>query len=375
MEDFKGKMKILILSNYANGLYLFRKEVLAAFLKAGYEVVVSVPPDENCKKVEELGCKVIPTEFERRGNNPIHDLKLLLKYIKLLRTQKPDIVLTYTIKPNLYGGLACRFCKIPYLVNITGLGTAIEGQGVLGKILLWFYRIATRDAACIFFQNEGNREFMQKRGIGRERSRLLPGSGVNLKEHPFSEYPSEENGIVFLAVLRIMKDKGIEEYLKAAEQMKEEYPNTYFYLAGEYEEETRSRYEPEIERLSGQEVIRYLGHIDNVPEVMAASHVIVHPSYHEGLSNVLLEAAACGRPVLASDVPGCRETLQDKVSGLLFLPESVESLIETMKVFLNYTLEKRKEMGTEGRKYVESVFDRNIVISIYLEEIQKVVNK
>lgn len=368
-------MKILILSNYANGLYLFRKEVLTAFLEHDYETVVSVPPDENCRKIEELGCKVIPIEFERRGNNPVHDLRLFLKYVKLLKEQKPDIVLTYTIKPNLYGGLACRLSGIPLLVNITGLGTALEKQGILGKVLLFFYRIATKNAACVFFQNEGNRQFMLERGIGQTHNRLLPGSGVNLKEHSFAEYPSEKDGITFLAVLRIMKDKGIEEYLKAAEQIKKEYPDTYFWLAGEYEEETRQLYEPEIQRLSEQGVIRYFGHIDNVPKVMADSHVIVHPSYHEGLSNVLLEAAACGRPVLASDVPGCRETLQSGLSGLLFQSKSTESLVRTIKTILSYTEADRREMGMRGREYVESVFDRNKVISIYLEEIQKGINK
>ncbi len=364
-------MKILILSNYANGLYLFRKEVLTAFLDMGHEVAVSVPPDDNCGKIKALGCVVISTKFERRGNNPVHDFQLFLKYGKLLKEQKPDIVLTYTIKPNLYGGLACALKRVPYLVNITGLGTAVEKQGVLGKALLCFYRIATKKAACVFFQNEGNQKFMQERGIGRKHSRLLPGSGINLKEHPCSPYPAEKDGIIFLAVLRIMKDKGIEEYLKAAQQIKKEYPFVRFYLAGEYEEESRAVYEPEIEKLSGEGVLNYLGHIDNVPEVMAGSHVIVHPSYHEGLSNVLLEGAACGRPVLASNVSGCRETLKEGVSGLLFAPESTESLVNALKEILRRTESERREMGIQGRKYVEKVFDRKKVIAIYKEEMQK----
>ncbi|MDY2699328.1 MAG: glycosyltransferase family 4 protein [Lachnospiraceae bacterium] len=366
-------MKILILSNYANGLYLFRKEVLKTFLDYGYETVVSVPGDENCRKIEELGCQLIVTDFERRGNNPIRDLGLFMNYLRLLKEQKPDIVLTYTIKPNLYGGLACRVSKVPYLINVTGLGTALERPGILGKILLLFYRIATKKAACVFFQNEGNRQFMLERKIGSGKDRLLPGSGVNLEEHPFSAYPSEQDGIIFLAVLRIMKEKGIEEYLAAAKQIKEEYPNTHFYLVGEYEEETRSVYEPQIEELSSNGVIRYFGHIDYVHQVMSKSHVIVHPSYHEGLSNVLLEAAACGRPVLASDVPGCRETLQPEKSGLLFEAKNTESLIQSIRKFLSDTEENRREMGVRGRQYVETVFDRKKVIEAYIEEIQKAI--
>ena len=365
-------MKILILSNYANGLYLFRKEVLLSFLEKGYETVVSVPPDENCEKLKALGVRLIPTAFERRGNNPVHDGRLFLRYLSLLKEEKPDVVLTYTIKPNLYGGLACRLKKVPYLVNITGLGTALEQSGLLGRILLKFYRIATKRASCVFFQNDGNRQFMLDRKIGVNRDRLLPGSGVNLKEQPFSPYPSEEKGIIFLAVLRIMKDKGIEEYLEAAKKITEEYPNAHFYLVGEFEEETRWRYEPLLEELSSKGIIRYFGHIDNVPEVMAESHIIVHPSYHEGLSNVLLEAAACGRPVLASDVPGCRETLEQEKSGLLFAPRDTDSLVRTIKSILMRTETERKEMGLMGREYVENTFDRNKVITAYFEEIQRV---
>lgn len=368
-------MKILILSNYANGLYLFRKEVLSAFLNKGYETVVSVPTDENCGKLKALGVRLAPIEFERRGNNPVHDARLLMGYLRLLKKEKPDVVLTYTIKPNLYGGLACRMRRVPYLVNVTGLGTAIEKPGILGKILLGFYRIATKRASCVFFQNEGNRQFMLDKGIGSGKDRLLPGSGVNLSEHPAMPYPSEDEGINFLAVLRIMKDKGVGEYLKAAEKIHADYPHTQFYLAGEYEEEERKIFEPQLKELEAKGTVRYLGHIDNVPEVMAKSHVIVHPSYHEGLSNVLLEAAACARPVLASDVPGCRETLQQGLSGLTFSTKDAESLIQAIRTLLSYTESDRREMGIRGREYVENVFDRNKVIDIYFSEIQKAVNK
>ena len=363
-------MKILVLSNNANGMYLFRKEVLLAFMDKGYETVVALPTDEYCEKIKALGFKVIPTEMERRGSNPIHDLKLFFRYIRLLKEEKPDVVLTYTIKPNLYGGLACRLKRIPYIINITGLGTALKSSGIMAKILLKFYQIVTAKASCTFFQNEANRQFMLDRGIGMVKNRLLPGSGVNLIEHPLSLYPDETGGVIFLAVLRIMKDKGIAEYLECAKRITDEYNNTRFYLAGGYEEETRHIYEPVIKKLSDQGIIKYFGHIDNVPEVMAKSHVIVHPSYHEGMSNVLLEAAACGRPVLASDVAGCRETLQQGLSGLLFRPEDAESLIQAVKTILSYTESDRSQMGLRGREYIEHTFDREKVVKAYLEEIE-----
>ncbi len=364
-------MKILILTNYANGLYLFRRELLLALQADGHNIFVSVPPDENCSKIEDLGCSIIETPFERRGNNPVKDIRLFFSYMKLLKKEKPDMVLTYTIKPNLYGGLACRIRKVPYICNITGLGTAIENEGVLSKCLLLFYRIAVKKAQRVFFQNETNRQFMHAHKIACHNDGILPGSGVNLTEHPFVDYPSEENGISFLAVIRIMKDKGIEEYLEAARRVKKRHENAHFILVGEYEEETRSIYEPQIKTLEEQGVITYLGHIDYVKEVMAKSHVIVHPSYHEGLSNVLLEAAACGRPVLASNVSGCKETFSEGKSGFGFQVKDADALEKIIEKMLNCSGDERKQMGICGRKWVETHFDRNIVIQKYREEIKR----
>ena len=358
-------MKILILSNFANGLYLFRKEVVSAFIQRGDTVLISVPLDENCGKLEKLGAKIIPCDLERRGMNPLKDLKLLGEYLTLLKKEKPDLVLTYTIKPNLYGGLATRIKCIPYAMNITGLGTALENPGLLGKLLLLFYRFVSAGAKQVFFQNEGNMYFMQEHHIAVRNAHLLPGSGVNLEEHPFCPYPSEEKGIRFLAVLRIMKDKGIEEYLYAAQKMSESFPDISFELVGEYEEESRPTYEPMIQQLEQQGNLTYYGHIDNVPEVMAHCHVLIHPSYHEGLSNVCLEAAACGRAVLTTDVSGCRETVNSS-SGILFAPRSKEALLEAIQAVLSCTEKDRRTMGICGRKHVEEHFSRKIVVDAYL---------
>lgn len=360
------------MTNYANGLILFRKELVTELLQHHFSVKVSVPMDENCGKIEKLGVELIPTEFERRGNNPVHDFKLFLNYLTMLKQEKPDIVLTYTIKPNLYGGLACRLKGVPYLCNVTGLGTALEQGGLLSQILTRFYRVATKKAKCVFFQNGSNMEFMHQKKIALKQSELLPGSGVNLEEHPFVPYPSEENGITFLAVIRIMKDKGIEEYLYAAEKIKQKYASTNFLLVGEYEEETRKNYEPQIRAMEEKGVLHYLGHIDHVPEVMGKSHVIVHPSYHEGLSNVLLEAAACGRPVLASNVPGCKETLIEKETGLSFASENSEALVKAIETILTFTPKERETMGKNGHAYIEEYFSRKKVIDSYFAQIHNI---
>lgn len=371
-------MKILILTNYANGLWLFRKELLLAFLEEGHTVYVSLPPDENVDKLRSLRCggravRIIETPFERRGNNPARDLKLFLDYRRLLKQYQPGAVLTYTIKPNLYGGLACRLGHVPYLCNVTGLGTAIEDGGALSRILLRFYKISMKKAERVFFQNAKNREFMNRHGIAVHNSGLLPGSGVNLCEHTFSPYPPETEGIIFLAVIRIMRDKGIDEYLEAARVMVRRQAETdvqiRFWLAGEYEEESRAQYEPVIRELEDSGILRYFGHIDNVGEVMAQSHVIVHPSYHEGLSNVLLEAAACGRPVLASRISGCVETFCEGESGFGFAIKSADALVQAMEKVLALSGEERERMGRAGRKWVEDHFDRNIVLQAYRDEL------
>ena len=363
--------KILILANSSSGLYGFRNELVLDMLRQ-HEVYASLPDETNNKELSEEGCQIIKTEFNRRGMNPAKDIKLFLTYWKYLKQIRPDMVLLYTIKPNLYGGLACRLGKVPYISNITGLGTALQKDNILSRFLLVFYRISLKKAQRVFFQNKENLNFMQEKQVALHNAKLLPGSGVNLQINSYQPYPSEENGIRFFAVLRIMKDKGIEEFLTAAEKLYDKDHTCHFTLAGAYEAETKEKYEPWVNRLVEKDVLTYLGYISNVKEVMADSHVIVHPSYHEGLSNVLLEAAACGRPVLASNVPGCRETLQDGITGDLFEAENTDSLYEAMEKILSYTEEKRRMMGKYGRRYVEENFDRNIVVEHYREELKKI---
>ena len=365
--------KIIVLGNHYRGVYHFRKELLQRFLSEGYEVVTALPYTPEAENIKKLGCKVVDIPVSRRGMNPITDFKLFLKYVKLLQAEKPDIVVTLTIKPNLYGGLACMLKKVPYMLNITGLGTALENESILAKMLTAFYRIVAKRAACVFFQNEGNKQFLQKKGIALHNAKMIAGSGINLEEHPFEPYPSEENGITFLALIRVMKDKGISEFLEAAKIIKEKYNNVTFALAGEYEEETRELYEPQINELVEADILKYHGYIHNIHEVITNSHVLIHPSYHEGLSNVLLEAAACGRPVLATDVYGCKETLIPDISGILFETRNANSLVQAIEKILSCNTLERTEMGVQGRKHVEAVFDRKIVVDAYLEEIQKII--
>jgi len=358
-------MTILILANYANGLFLFRKELVESFKSAGHRVIVSVPFDENVHKLQDMDVELVDTHLERHGMNPLKDIKLFADYMKIMKELKPDAVLTYTIKPNIYGASAAKVLKIPYICNVTGLGTAIEKGGMLSKILVMMYSFSMNRAVKVFFQNERNLKFMQSKGVAKKNAALLPGSGVNLTEHPFREYPSEKDGVRFLAVIRIMKDKGIEEYLEAAKEIASMNKNVSFELVGEYEEDEREKYEPGIKELEEKGLIRYYGHLDSVEPVMAQSHVIVHPSYHEGLSNVLLEAGACGRPILATNVSGCKETFEEGVSGIGFDPHDAKALKDAINNILALSEDDRKEMGHKSRIFIEKNFDRQIVTSIY----------
>jgi glycosyltransferase involved in cell wall biosynthesis len=358
-------MKILVLTNFGMGLYNFRKELLEELINNQNEVYISLPNDGYVPKLVSLGCQFVETPLERRGTNPIKDIKLLLHYIKIIKRMKPDVVLTYTIKPNVYGGLACRITKTPYITNITGLGTSIENKGIIQKITLLLYKAGLKNASCLFFQNETNRKFFIDKNMVKGKARVVPGSGVNLAQHPLEEYPDDGEKNRFLFIGRMMKAKGIEELLKAAKIVKEKFPNTQFDLIGGCEED----YYQQLAELNKSGIINYHGQQDDVHSFIKKSHATILPSYHEGTANVLLESASSGRPVLATQVPGCKETFDENLSGFGFEVKSVDSLVETINKFINLPYGQKKAMGIAGREKMENEYDRKIVINAYIDEI------
>ena len=357
---------ILILSNNINGLYSFRREVILAIAQEGYQVYISIPDFESSRVeyFKENDCHIIPTRFNRRGTNPLADIKLVMTYCRQIKRLKPVAVLTYTIKPNVYGGMACRLCDIPLLANVTGLGDAVENGGWLQKLTIILYKIGIGNAKRVFFQNQSNRDFCIRHGIADERSILLPGSGVNLKHHVLQPYP--EDGVIrFLYIGRIMRDKGSEELFEAAKAITAKYNNVEFQILGSVEGD----YHTKLEELVSQGIIKFLGHTLDVRPYIGQAHCTIMPSYHEGMSNVNLESAANGRPVITTDVPGCRETVDDNVTGFLVEPKSTESLINGIKRFLALSYEQKKTMGQNARKKVEKDFGRDIVVRAYIKEL------
>ncbi|MFT4412591.1 glycosyltransferase family 4 protein [Fredinandcohnia humi] len=362
-------MKVLVLANFGMGLYNFRRELIDELISQKNEVYISLPKDEFVPKLKSLGCKFIETKLDRRSTNPIKDVKLLLHYIRIIKQINPDVVLTYTIKPNVYGGIACRITKTPYITNITGLGTSIENKGILQKITLMLYKVGLKNASCLFFQNKTNLKFFVDHHIANGRARLVPGSGVNLEHHRFEAYPEEREKYKFLFIGRMMKSKGIDELLQAATVVKEIYPNTQFDLIGGCEED----YHKQLSELSQLGVITYHGQQNDVRSFIQKAHATILPSYHEGTANVLLESASAGRVVLASRIPGCQETFDEAVSGFGFKVKNVDSLVEAIIKFINLPYEQKKVMGTAGRKKMEKEYNRKIVINAYLDEINRVV--
>ena len=358
-------MRILILSNSDSGLYQFRKELIRD-LSASHTVICSVPnADGFLGKLEELGCTCVETDFNRRGTNPVSELKLFALYKKLIHKHKPDIVFTYTIKPNVYGGMACASLGVPYVANITGLGTAVENGGMMQIITLALYRLGLRKAQKVFFQNTSNRDFMLRHHVIRGQYDLLPGSGVKLDVFPVLPFPAGETvGFVFIA--RIRKEKGIDQYLEAAEAIRARYPQTRFHICGGCEEDYRNR----LEDLQEKGVICYHGEVDNIRQIHAISQCTVHPTYYpEGMSNVLLESCACGRPIITTDRPGCREIVEDGINGFVVRQKDSADLIAKIERFLALEPERRRQMGLAGRAKVEREFDRKIVIEKYMGEL------
>lgn len=361
-------MKILILANFGLGLYQFRRELLEELINKNNEVFISLPDDGYVKKLESLGCKFIDTHVDRRGTNPIKDLKLLFFYKSTIDRIRPDIILTYTIKPNVYGGIACRITRTPYLSNITGLGTSVENHGLMQILTLALYKFGLKSAACVFFQNEQNKQFFINRNIVKFRTRLIPGSGVNLKQYSFEQYPEYKGMIKFLFIGRIMKSKGIDELLEAANKIKKEYTNVQFDIVGGSEED----YTQQLVEFERQDIIKYYGQQEDIHSFIKDAHAIILPSYHEGTANVLLESSSSGRPVLASKVPGCIETFDEGVSGFGFRVKSVESLADAIIKFIKLPYNEKKAMGIAARRKMEREYDRNIVINAYIEEINKI---
>lgn len=351
------KGKIMILTNHSYMLYQFRKELIQEFMKK-YEVVLSMPYVGHEDDFKKMGCKCIETPIDRRGINPVTDLKLIRAYRKMLKSEKPDMVVTFSIKPNIYGGLLCGWMKIPFCANVQGLGTAFQKKG-LAEFVTVLYKIAFHHVKKVFFENKANaKEFRKRKIIPAKKQVVLKGAGVNLDHYRYCT-SREENQIKFLFVGRIMKEKGVDELFYAAKKLKKEYGDKIEVgLVGFFEDE----YKKQVEQLQEDGVVRFYGFQEDVRPFYENASCVVLPSYHEGMSNVLLEAASIGRALITSNIPGCREAVDEGINGYLCRVKSAKSLYQKMRKFVELTKEERKEMGKNGRRKMQAQFDKKDVV-------------
>lgn len=357
-------MKYLIITNHSYMLWQFRRELISELLTRG-EVVVSTPFVGREEELSGLGCKLIKTDVDRRGINPAKDFALLRRYKSIISTEKPDAIITYSIKPNIYGGIAAARAKVPYFVNVQGLGSAFSNK-LLAPIVTEMYRVALRKANAVFFENSGNLdEFVKKKVVAADKAVLLPGAGVDTDYYPYRDYPSDNDGVRFLFVGRIMKEKGVNELFAAAERLKKEYGNKlHIDVAGFFED----AYSDRVKKLSDSGIITYRGFLEDVRPLYESCHCVVLPSYHEGMSNVLLEGASTGRPLITTDIPGCREAVIDGISGFVCRPADADSLYRSMKRFAEMTEEERLAMGKAGREHMLD-FGKHVVVRKTMEAV------
>lgn len=365
--------KVMIIANDESTILNFRMEILKAFIEQKYQVFVCYPLGKHTEEIKQTGCEVIHIDVSRHGKNIVQDLKLIQTCRKLIKHHHPDVVLTYTVKPNIYGSFACQITKTPYINNVTGLGSVLQSQGLLSKLILYLQKLAYKKSSCVFFQNIDNCNRLKQYDVISEKTvtKILPGSGVNLEKQRYEEFPENDGIIKFIIVSRIRSDKGYKEFFEAAESIKAMYPNTEFHVVGWYEEE---ELRAKVDELNQRGIVIYHGQKvqEEVHKLVAKSNCLVHPSYHEGMANVLLEAAATGRPVIATNIPGCRETFEEGKTGYGCQVKDTDSLVDAMERMIRTSYEDQVEMGKLGRAKMEKEFDRRFVAQTYIEEIRKV---
>ena len=354
----KNRQKLIILTNTSGGLYLFRYELIMKLLP-DYDIYVLTTDTGRVNELINLGCTVDIINIDKRGTNPFNDAKLLFRYLQYIKKHNSNYVINYTIKPNIYGGIACSILKVPYSNNITGLGTAFEKKGALQRIVEFLYKMGCLHAKRVFFENSDNLElFIGKRIVKRQQAVLLNGAGVNLEKFTYEPYPLKQAPVHFLFMGRIMREKGIEELLQAATKLKEDGYEFSLDVIGGFVD----NYQNVFEKYGKESWFNYFGFQNDVRPFISHSHCFVLPSWHEGMANTNLESAAMGRPVITSNIPGCKESVLEGISGFLCEPKNTDSLYKSMAAFIELPYEKKRQMGLEGRKHMELCFSKEAVV-------------
>lgn len=363
-------MVIGMVTNSAWNIWNFRRDLVKRLQAEGHEVVAIAPDDGFAEQVRSLGCRFFPLQMANKGTSPVQDLSLAWQLWQAYKAAGVEIALHFTIKPNIYGTLAAALHRIPSVCNVTGLGTVFIRSGMGSRIAHLLYKIAFRFPVKVFFQNADDQSlFLEKELVHPKITSLIPGSGVNLQEFKPSVPPS--GPFTFLMVARLLYDKGITEYIGAIRQLKQAGVQARFLLLGGLEPNKGLGIgQEQLEEWIQEGLVEYLGKVTDVRPVVAQAHCVVLPSYREGTPRSLLEAASQGKPLLTTDVPGCRETVIDGYNGLLCQVQNTDDLATKMKQFLDMTAAQVAQMGQNSRQLAESRFDQQRVFQQYLNAIE-----
>ncbi|MBE1290334.1 MAG: glycosyltransferase [Rhodobacteraceae bacterium] len=362
-------MHVLLTGNTTFKLANFRESLIRRLLADGHRVTVVAPPDEYVMKIQALGCDFVPLQMDRNGASPISEARLLLSIFMVIRRTKPDVVFSYTIKNNIYSGIACRGLGIPFVPNVTGLGPVFNARGLLNRTVRALYGVAFGKARAVFFQNSSDiMLFTGSRLVSKDRARLLPGSGVDLNRFAASPLPESGEGIRFLLVARLLWDKGVGVYADASRKVRETFPQVRFQLLGPLDPDSESGISgAQVDEWSREGMVDYLGTTHDVLPFLQAAHCVVLPSYYrEGTPRSLLEAGAVGRPIITTDMPGCRDVIINGETGFLVAPRDADQLAEACESFLKLSPKAQAEMGVASRRHIAQSYDEEIVIDAYL---------
>jgi len=365
-------MKIVAVVNAAWNLVNFRMGVLKSLMAQGYEVVAVAPEDAAMRKaLAEAGIRLVAVPMDSAGISPARDLALLARLRSVFRRERPDAMLGYTIKPNVYGSLAAHSLAIPTLNNISGLGTGFMRKGMLNRVVRGLYRVGLAKSHTVFFQNPEDLEQFETLGLVRpSQTMLLPGSGIDLDRFAKAPHRTGSEPLRFLLIARMLWDKGVGEFVEAAREVKRENPEVRFALLGGLGVANRTAIPREtVEGWVSEGVIEYFPPVDDVRGMIADSDVVVLPSYREGTSRVLLEASALGRPMITTDVPGCRDVVEDGVAGLLCRVKDPKSLADALRRMIAMSPAERNAMGDAARARVERDYAEQRVIDIYCQRV------
>ena len=367
-------MKIAIVLNTSWNIYNFRLGLIKALLAEGHEVLAIAPADEYTSKLRQEGCQFEEVKMDSRGANPLKDIALTYELFRIYKRQSPDVILQYTIKPNIYGTFAATILGIPVINNVCGLGTAFLNKNLISKFAISMYKLAFRFPKLVFFQNNDDKEFfLNSKIIKKTNTDVLPGSGININEFVPQDKTYKEAPFTFLLISRLIHDKGILEYINAIKMLKSKGVDAKFQLLGQLDtQHTRGIAKELVDQWIDQGVIEYLGAVEDVKPFINKSDCVVLPSYREGTPRSLLEAASSGKPIVATDVAGCNNVVDHQVNGYLCESKNAEDLASKMEKMLLLDVDSIKKMGVASRQIAVNRFNENIVIDKYLDSISKV---